>query len=368
MFHRIFVPLVLFVSATSINGHAQSTLTPFKLGSFEENGRAFVGIVMDGNTVVDIAAANTLLPGQRDSVASPEDMKDLISRYDEGLRDRVIEIVNSVSAMAGNDRPGYVHSLDTLKVMPPVMYPRTMMNTALNYTEHALEMEDVRDDGVDGSAEPGIATAGTTRPGGIWEPDGRDRRWNPYMFLKSPSAIIAHGEAVRVPSNRTQVDWECELGVVVGRTAKNVPLSEAGDYIFGYTLELDVSDREGRGDTRYGSDWLIGKSRDTFAPMGPFITPREFVSDPRDLDITFVLNGAVMQEANTDLMIHDVYEQVVYASNILTLLPGDVIATGTPSGVGSARTPPIFLKAGDRTACTYEGIGTLENSVIGAGR
>ena len=185
------------------------------------------------------------------------------------------------------------------------------------------------------------------------------------MFLKSPSAIIAHGEAVRLPADRPEIDWECELGVVIGRTASHVPLAQAADHIFGYTLELDVSDRASRGDTRYGSDWLIGKSRDTFAPMGPFITPREFVDDPTDLAITFVLNGTVMQEASTDLMIHNVFEQVVYASNILTLVPGDVIATGTPAGVGSARTPLIFLKAGDTTSCTYEGIGTLENTVVG---
>ena len=167
------------------------------------------------------------------------------------------------------------------------------------------------------------------------------------MFLKAPSAIIAHGEAVRLPANRTQIDWECELGLVVGKTATNVAPSEAADYIFGYTLELDVSDRDGRGDTRYGSDWLIGKSRDTFAPMGPFITPREFVNDPTNMGITFVLNGNVMQESNTNLMIHNVFEQVAYASNILTLLPGDVIATGHAvwSGVCPYSAPFISQQA-----------------------
>jgi 2-keto-4-pentenoate hydratase/2-oxohepta-3-ene-1,7-dioic acid hydratase in catechol pathway len=186
------------------------------------------------------------------------------------------------------------------------------------------------------------------------------------MFIKLPSAIIAHGESIQVPQGREQIDWECELGVVIGKTAKSVRPGYAADYIFGYTLEMDVSDREGRGDTRYGSDWLIGKSRDTFAPLGPFITPKEFISDPTDLDIKFVLNGRTMQDSNTNLMIHNVFEQVVYASNIATLLPGDVLATGTPSGVGSARTPPIYLKAGDRTSCSYEGVGTLENSVMDA--
>jgi 2-keto-4-pentenoate hydratase/2-oxohepta-3-ene-1,7-dioic acid hydratase in catechol pathway len=364
MSRSILILMTILISSISLNSYAQS-VTPFKLGSFENNGRNFVGIVLSDNTIIDIASANTLMPSDR-FVAPPMDMKDLINRYESGLRDRIIQIINNVNAMTGNDRPAYIHNLSNLKILPPVMYPRTMMNTALNYTEHALEMEDVRDDGVDGSAQPGIAAAGNGRPGSIWEPKAGDRRWNPYMFIKLPSAIIAHGEAIRVPKNRTHIDWECELGVVIGKTASNISPDQASEYIFGYTLELDVSDREGRGDSRYGSDWLIGKSRDTFAPLGPFITPKEFVSDPADLDITFVLNGNVMQESNTNLMIHNVFEQVVYASNIATLVPGDVLATGTPSGVGSARNPPIFLKAGDDTSCTYEGMGTLENSVVGS--
>ena len=114
-----------------------------------------------------------------------------------------------------------------------------------------------------------------------------------------------------------------------------MPLAQASDVIFGYTIENDVSDRGGRGDDRYGSDWLIGKSHDTFAPMGPFIVPKEFAGDPRKLDVKFMLNGQLMQDASTSLMIHDVFEQVSYASNILTLRPGDVIATGSPAGVGS---------------------------------
>ena len=96
---------------------------------------------------------------------------------------------------------------------------------------------------------------------------------------------------------RDQVDWECELGVVIGRTRRRVPAGQANDYIFGYTMENDVSDRGGRGDDRYGSDWLIGKSHDTFAPMGPFIVPKEFVADPRKLTVRFTLNGQVMQDA-----------------------------------------------------------------------
>ena len=361
---RSFIATIL-ISFFSANLSAQSG-TPFKLGSFSDNGRNFVGAVLENNTVIDIASANTSISLGEIYVAGPTSMIDLINRYDAGLRVRIIEIVYIVNRDAADSRPSYVYNLNQLKILPPVMYPKTMMNTALNYTEHALEMEDVRDDGVDGSAQPGIATAGTSRPASVWEPDSDDRRWNPYMFIKLPSAITAHGEAVQIPMGRQQIDWECELGVVIGKTAKDIQPQNAADYIFGYTLELDVSDRQGRGDTRYGSDWLIGKSRDTFAPMGPFITPKEFISNPSDLEITFILNGTTMQESNSNLMIHNVFEQVVYASNIATLLPGDVLATGTPSGVGSARNPPIYLKAGDKTSCTYEGVGTLENSVVNA--
>ncbi|NOT44841.1 MAG: fumarylacetoacetate hydrolase family protein, partial [Acidobacteria bacterium] len=163
-----------------------------------------------------------------------------------------------------------------------------------------------------------------------------------------------------------QIEWECELGVVIARDASAVPVARAMDYVFGYTLENDMSDRGGRGDTRYGSDWLVTKNHDTFAPMGPFITPKEFVPDPGNLAIRFALNGEVLQEGSTNQMIHTVAEQIAYGSSILTLRAGDVIATGTLPGAGSARTPPILLKAGDRMSCTYAGVGTLENPVVGA--
>jgi len=145
---------------------------------------------------------------------------------------------------------------------------------------------------------------------------------------------------------------------------RDVRQQQALDYVFGYTLENDMSDRGGRGDTRFGSDWLITKNHDTFAPMGPFITPKEFVKDVGNTSMTFALNGEVLQMGTTAQMIHNVPEQIVYASNIITLRPGDVIATGTPPGVGSARNPPILLKAGDRMACTYDGVGTLTNPVV----
>ena len=341
-------------------------VTPFKVGTFERQGRTFVGVVLRDAVVIDFAAASAALKTPATTIAPPADMKDLIARYDAGVRSRIVEIVKSVGAQTGGARPAYVYDLNDVKTMPPVMYPTTMLNVAVNYTEHAVEMG-VRSGppGVAGAVPPGSAAPGTQSAPGIWERRPDDSRWNPYLFLKASSAVIAHGDAIRLPAGREQIDWECELGVVIGRRAANVPVAQARDYIFGYTLENDVSDRGGRGDTRFGSDWLIGKSHDTFAPMGPFIIPKEFVADPQKLPIKVVANGKPFQDGNSSQMIHDVYEQVAYASSILTLRPGDVIATGTPPGVGSARKPPVYLKGGDTISCTYEGIGTLTNPAAG---
>ena len=350
--------LVFFPIATAQN-------QPFKLGTFERDGRHFVGIVLRDAIVIDLVTATRAITLGDRAIAPPSDMKDLIARYDQGLRGRLLEIIAAVTG--SSTRASYVYDLSALKVLPPIMYPTTMVNVALNYREHATEMAGLNSGPpalTPGAPPPGTATPGTQSAPGIWERAANDSRWNPYMFLKAPSAVIAHGEPIRLPQGREQIDWECELGVVVGGTAARVPVARAHEAIFGYTIENDVSDRGGRGDDRYGSDWLIGKSHDTFAPMGPFIVPKEFAGDPRRLNVKFLLNGQLMQDASTSLMIHDVFEQVSYASHIVTLRVGDVIATGSPAGVGSARKPPIFFKGGDTAVCTYEGIGTLTNPVI----
>ena len=349
------------VSATVIF-YAQGPM-PFKLGTFEQGGKAFVGIVVKDSIVIDMAQANAALKSPASKIQAPADMKDLIARYDNGVRARIGEILTNTKPLEGTGRPAYVHDLKSLKTLPPIMYPTTMLNVAVNYRAHAAEMAGAP---APGGPAPGDALPGTTSAPGIWERKADDKRWNPYMFMKSPTIVIANGESIRLPVGRDQIDWECELGVVVARPADHVSIDRAGDYIFGYTLENDVSDRGGRGDTRHGSDWVIGKNHDTFAPMGPFIVPKEFVPNPQNLPVKFTLNGQLMQDANTSLMIHTVFELISYGSHILPLRPGDVIATGSPAGVGSARKPPIFFKAGDVSVCTYEGIGTLTNTVVGA--
>lgn len=355
---RTFVALALLAVAASANGQ---TVAPFKLGTFERAGQPFVGIVVRDALVIDLAAAHAAIRTPPSTLTAPTDMRDLIERYEAGLRSRIGEIVTAVNGATGA-RPAYVYELPAVKTLPPVM-PRVILNAAVNYTEHDVEM--ARRDGRTLTQAPGTALPNTRSAPGIWTRAAADTRWNPYMFLKSVSAVIADGETIRLPVGREQVDWECEMGVVIGRTAYQVPTAQASTYIFGYTLENDVSDRGGRGDARYGSDWLIAKSHDTFAPLGPFIVPKEFVPNVKNLPIKVTINGKTMQEGNTSQMIHDVFELVSYGTSILTLRPGDVIATGTPPGVGSALSPPVYLKAGDRSVCTYEGIGTLTNPVAG---
>jgi len=332
----------------------------FKLGTFELRGRTFVGLVRADGAVVDIAAANATLEKAHPAwpkVKPPADMKDLIARYEAGgLKERL----HAVAAEAKAAGASYVHELNAVKVRPPIQYPDTMLNAAVNYSEHDAEMQRR-----EAAPPPSPSSLPRSAPG-LWERRPDDTRQNPYLFLKAPSAVIADREPIRIPPGREQVDWECEMGVVVGRRGHHVPIASAADYIFGYTLEHDVSDRGGRGDSRLGSDWLVGKSHDTFAPLGPFIVPKEFVPDPQKLRIQFTLSGTLMQDSNTDRMIHNVYELLHYASNILTLRAGDVISTGSPAGVGSARTPPIFMKPGDVAVCTIEGIGTLTNPVAAA--
>jgi 2-keto-4-pentenoate hydratase/2-oxohepta-3-ene-1,7-dioic acid hydratase in catechol pathway len=155
---------------------------------------------------------------------------------------------------------------------------------------------------------------------------------------------------------------------VIGAPASRVPADRAEDYIFGYTLENDVSDRGGRGDGRMGSDWFLQKNHDTFAPLGPFIVPKEFVSDPHDLKQTLTLSGQIMQDSNTGYMTHNSFEMLSYISNIITMQPGDVISMGSPSGVGTARETPVYMRHGDTAVCTIESIGTLTNPVVDPSR
>lgn len=316
---------------------AQDTPSPsYKLGTFAEGDRTFLGLVLNDARVVDLSKADPALP---------TDMKRLLERYDS-LRPSLVRIASSKAATL---------DLARLRTLPPVM-PQNILNAAVNYTEHAQEMSKVPSS----TATPNAPPPAEGIPG-IWVRKPGDTRHNPYVFPKMVGAVIGNGDTIRLPPGRDRVDWECELAIVIGRTASRVPVDQARQHIVGYTLENDVSDRAGRPDARHGSDWFIGKSHDTFAPLGPFIVPKEFVADPQKLPITFTLSGKVMQDSTTERMTHDVYEMVSYVSHIITLKPGDIISSGSPAGVGAARN--VFMKSGDTSVCTIGSIGTLTNPV-----
>ncbi|HKT09667.1 MAG TPA: fumarylacetoacetate hydrolase family protein, partial [Gemmatimonadaceae bacterium] len=182
----------------------------------------------------------------------------------------------------------------------------------------------------------------------------------PTIFSKFPSCVIAPGEAVIIPPGSTQVDYEAELAVVIGRRATQVSADRAYDYVQGYTAFNDVTAR----DFQFGDlQWQRGKSCDTFAPMGPTIVTTDEIPDPHALRITLTLNGTVMQDSNTSELIFRVPELIAFITRNITLEPGDIIATGTPAGVGFARKPPVFLKPGDAMAVDIERIGQLGNPI-----
>ena len=345
----------------------------FKLGTFTHQGRVFAGLVLRDTIVIDIEKANAALERENPSwrkFLMPRDMKELIRGYEEkGLKERLQAIINKLAVVVPSpNRPTYVYDLGAIKVLPPIVYPETLVNAAINYEEHAQEVQRAGQVAGGEQSSSGQATAAAVEEipsiPGLWERKPGDTRRNPYLFLKARSAVIADREAIRIPPGRDRIDWECEFAVVIGRQASRVPIERAKDYIFGYTLENDVSDRGGRADGRHGSDWLVAKGHDTFAPLGPFIVPKEFIKDPQNLGIQLTLNGKVMQDSNTAHMIHSVFELVHYASNVLTLQPGDVISTGSPAGVGFARSPPIFMEPGDVAVCSVEQVGILTNPVV----
>lgn len=183
----------------------------------------------------------------------------------------------------------------------------------------------------------------------------------PVVFSKFSTAVIAPGEPVVIPATSQQVDYEAELAVVIGRRAKNVSADRAYDYVLGYTAFNDVTAR----DFQFGDgQWQRGKSCDTFAPMGQTIVTTDVIKDPHKLSIELKLNGMTMQDSNTDQMIFGVPALIEFISQTITLEPGDVIATGTPSGVGFARKPPVFLKPGDEMEVLIERVGGIGNPVV----
>jgi 2-keto-4-pentenoate hydratase/2-oxohepta-3-ene-1,7-dioic acid hydratase in catechol pathway len=183
----------------------------------------------------------------------------------------------------------------------------------------------------------------------------------PLLFAKWPNTLIGHGDAIVIPPEAAEVDYEAELGVVIGAAARRVSEAKALDHVAGYICVNDVSAR----DLQFGDgQWTRGKSPDTFCPVGPRLVPREEIDDPQQLAIRCILNGETMQDSSTAQMIFSVAEVIAYASQTITLEPGDLIATGTPAGVGVFRNPKVLLGDGDEVSIEIDGLGTLTNPVV----
>jgi 2-keto-4-pentenoate hydratase/2-oxohepta-3-ene-1,7-dioic acid hydratase in catechol pathway len=341
-------------SAQSATG--AKSAQPFKLGTFEIDGEPRIGIVLDDKLIVELDAANAAL--QRNpaypQIPMPSEMRLLVAQYEYGMKNRLYEIVNDLSAskrLTGASRPRYVHDVGKVRILAPLM-PRKMLNAAVNFYSH-------------------VGEGGTPEEQKKAAAERKAKRGVPYLFLKpTEGAIIGDGDNIVIPYGRDRIDWEVELGIVIGRAARYVPAPKAQDHIFGYMVTVDVSDRGGRppGGFGSGSDWLVGKGHDTFAPMGPWIVPKEFYGDPMQrLKQTLSVGGQVMQEARAGDMIHSIYELIEYASSIITLFPGDVINNGTSggTGVGTAyRGEQRFLKPGEKLVASIEGIGTITLPVV----
>ena len=330
---------------------------PFKVGTFEIDGMPRVALVLRDALIVDIGEANQAF--ERDPanppVPAPADMIDLIGRYEYGVRLRLYELVNDLVAhggLEGSGRADFVHDIEDVRVLPPIMYPGKILNAAVNFYSHVNETGN----------EEERREARRQR---------RENRGVPYLFLKpTRGAVIGAGDRIVIPFGRDRTDWEVELGAVIGRSAKYVSAENAQDHVFGYTVSIDVSDRGGRppGGNPMTSDWFVGKGHDTFAPMGPWIIPKEFYGDPMEkLRQTLDVGDERMQEATAGDMIHTLWELIEYGSSISTLFPGDVINNGTSGGVGmgtAVRGEQRFLQAGEVVSASIEGIGTLRLSVV----
>jgi len=269
-------------------------------------------------------------PAERPS--NPLAWFDMDERWFRTSRDAAGRIEGDPTALTEAREKGWLVPRQDAYWFAPVPRPGKIVCVGLNYRDHA--------------EESGLAVPKT-----------------PVIFSKFSSCVVAPGEPVVVPTTSEKVDYEAELAIVVGRHAKHVSADRAYDYVLGYTAFNDVTAR----DFQFGDgQWQRGKSCDTFAPMGQTIVTTDEIPDPHTLRITMKVNGSVMQDSNTNQLIFRVPELIEFITKSITLEPGDVIATGTPAGVGFARKPAVFLKPGDKMEVEIERIGGLGNPIAAA--
>ncbi len=248
---------------------------------------------------------------------------------------KLTQVVDAVFTNGAAQEVSGSLSQDELQWLAPLLYPRKLICVGTNYRDHIAEM--------------GISKLPKY----------------PYSFLKpSTTTLIGSGVSLQLPEQAKQVDWEAELAVVIGQRAHHVRGEDAMACVVGYSLLNDVSARDWIAEAPpVGIDWVMQKAFDGFAPMGPLITPAAFVADPQQLSITLTVNGQVKQKSTTANMVFSVREIIEHLTSIMTLEPGDVIATGTPAGVGHGKHPPEYLRSGDTMVVEIKGLGQLETPI-----
>lgn len=270
--------------------------------------------------------------GEISNFPLPIDMLDLI--------DLGFEIIEEITEMIKDTRDidfeqiGY--SLDEVEILAPIQRPRkNIIGIGLNYTEHVAESARTLD------------TTGKLPQ-------------KPIIFSKPPTTVTGTNTNILLnPKLTQQLDWEVELAVVIGEYGKYVPKENALDYVFGYTVINDISAR----DCRREGQWIVSKGQDTFAPMGPYLVTKDEIPNPHNLNLSLKVNGVEKQNSNTQFMLFNIHDLIEDLSTVFTLEPGDIIATGTPAGVGAGRNPQEWMWDGDVVEATVEGIGTIVNTV-----
>jgi 2-keto-4-pentenoate hydratase/2-oxohepta-3-ene-1,7-dioic acid hydratase in catechol pathway len=285
-----------------------------------------LGFIHD-NKVVDMEDF-----GEISNFPLPNDMLELI---DMGF-EVIAEITDLINETRAQDFEAISFDLNAVTILAPIEKPRkNIIGIGLNYTEHVAESSRTLD------------TTGKLPQ-------------KPIIFSKPPTTVTATQTEILLNRNLTQqLDWECELAVVISKKGKYVPKEEAMDYVFGYTVINDISAR----DCRREGQWIVSKGQDTFAPMGPYLVTKDEIENPHNLNVSLKLNGVEKQNSNTKFMLFNINDLVNDLSTVFTLEAGDIIATGTPAGVGAGRNPQEWMWNGDVVEATVEGIGTIVNTI-----
>ena len=262
----------------------------------------------------------------------PNDMLELI---DMGF-EIIPEITEMIAETPENFFEEIAYEMEEVTVLAPIEKPRkNIIGIGLNYTEHVAESARTLD------------TTGKLPT-------------KPIIFSKPPTTVTAtNTEIIKNTKLTSQLDWECELAVIISKKGKYVPKSEALDYVFGYTVINDISAR----DCRREGQWIVSKGQDTFAPMGPVIVTKDEIENPHNLNLSLKVNGVEKQNSNTKFMLFNINDLIEDLSTVFTLEAGDIIATGTPAGVGAGRDPQEWMYDGDVVEATVEGIGTIVNTI-----